>query len=89
MTPAPRRTAPAKAKSAIPQVSWRSPQPAPLVLVSGPEEVCAERAIAGIRSMLKSEDPSLEVTDIRGHLADGTVKHFQVTMKVGFRLDDE
>ena len=30
-----------------------------------------------------------EVTDIRGHLADGAVKHFQVTMKVGFRLDDE
>ena len=30
---APRR---GKARSAIPQVSWRSPQPAPIVLVSGP-----------------------------------------------------
>ena len=30
-----------------------------------------------------------EVIDIRGHLTDGTVGHFQVTMKVGFRLDDE
>ena len=30
-----------------------------------------------------------EVTEIRGHLADGAVKHFQVTMKVGFRLDDD
>jgi dodecin len=30
-----------------------------------------------------------EVTDIRGHLVDGAVGHFQVTMKVGFRLDDE
>ncbi len=29
-----------------------------------------------------------EVTDIRGSLADGEVKWFQVTMKVGFRLDD-
>ena len=29
-----------------------------------------------------------EVTNIRGHLGDGEVKHFQVTMKVGFRLDD-
>jgi flavin-binding protein dodecin len=30
-----------------------------------------------------------EVTEIRGHLADGAVGHFQVTMKVGFRMDDE
>ena len=29
-----------------------------------------------------------EVTDIRGHLADGEVAHFQVSLKVGFRLDD-
>ena len=29
-----------------------------------------------------------EVTEIRGHLADGEIGHFQVTMKVGFRLDD-
>jgi flavin-binding protein dodecin len=30
-----------------------------------------------------------EVTDIRGHLEDGAVAHYQVTMKVGFRLDDD
>jgi flavin-binding protein dodecin len=30
-----------------------------------------------------------EVVEIRGHLANGTVGHYQVTMKVGFRLDDE
>ncbi len=30
-----------------------------------------------------------EVTEIRGHLADGAVGHFQVSMKVGFRLDDD
>lgn len=29
-----------------------------------------------------------EVTQIRGHLEDGEVAHVQVTMKVGFRLDD-
>jgi flavin-binding protein dodecin len=29
-----------------------------------------------------------EVTEIRGHLQDGAVGHVQVTMKVGFRLDD-
>ena len=68
MTPAPRR-APArsggKSASAIPQVSWRAPQPAPIVLVSGPEEVCAERAIAGVRDYLRAEDASLEVSDLR------------------------
>jgi flavin-binding protein dodecin len=30
-----------------------------------------------------------EVSEIRGHLADGAIGHFQVTMKVGFRLIDE
>jgi len=29
-----------------------------------------------------------EVTEIRGHLADGVVAHFQVSLKVGFRLDE-
>ena len=64
MSPAPRR-APTRAASAIPQISWRQPQPAPIVLVSGPEEVCAERAIAGIRDFLRAEDASLEVSDLR------------------------
>jgi flavin-binding protein dodecin len=30
-----------------------------------------------------------EVKEIRGHFTEGTIGHFQVTMKVGFRLDDE
>jgi flavin-binding protein dodecin len=29
-----------------------------------------------------------EVKEIRGHIADGQVAHVQVTLKVGFRLDD-
>ena len=29
-----------------------------------------------------------EVTEIRGHLEDGAVSHYQVTLKVGFRLED-
>ena len=28
-----------------------------------------------------------EVLETRGHVADGKVAHFQVTLKVGFRLD--
>lgn len=49
----------------IPQLSWRQPQPAPIVLVFGPEEVTAERAIAGVRDYLRAEDPALEVSDVR------------------------
>ena len=29
-----------------------------------------------------------EVQSVRGHLTEGAVAHYQVTMKVGFRLDD-
>jgi flavin-binding protein dodecin len=30
-----------------------------------------------------------EVIQVRGHVADGTVEHFQVTIKVGFRVEDD
>ena len=29
-----------------------------------------------------------EVVGVRGHIVDGAVGHFQVTMKIGFRIDD-
>ena len=29
-----------------------------------------------------------EVTEVRGLIVDGAPEHFQVTMKVGFRLED-
>ena len=29
-----------------------------------------------------------EVTEIRGHIEDGAVAHYQVTVKVGFRLEN-
>jgi flavin-binding protein dodecin len=29
-----------------------------------------------------------EVTDIRGHLANGEIEHFQVTLKIGFRMEE-
>ncbi|RPF25664.1 dodecin [Georgenia muralis] len=28
-----------------------------------------------------------EVVNVRGHLEEGVIKHFQVTIKIGFRLD--
>ncbi len=30
-----------------------------------------------------------QVVETRGHIDDGKVKHWQVTLKVGFTLDDE
>ncbi|MFD8549662.1 MULTISPECIES: dodecin [unclassified Streptomyces] len=29
-----------------------------------------------------------EITEVRGHLVDGEIDHYQVGMKVGFRLED-
>lgn len=30
----------------------------------------------------------LEVVETRGHIADGKIAHWQVTVKIGFTLDD-
>jgi flavin-binding protein dodecin len=30
-----------------------------------------------------------EVTDTRGHIEEGEIAHWQVTVKIGFTLDDE
>ena len=29
-----------------------------------------------------------QVTDVRGHLEDGKIAHWQVTLKIGFTLED-
>ncbi|PJJ63369.1 DNA polymerase III subunit delta [Compostimonas suwonensis] len=53
-----------KVAVAIPQLAWNQIRPAPIVLVSGTEGFLADRAIRQLRDFLKSEDPSLEVTDV-------------------------
>ncbi|MCZ2836291.1 dodecin [Modestobacter sp. VKM Ac-2985] len=30
-----------------------------------------------------------QTQEIRGHVVDGEVAHFQVTMKIGFRVEDQ
>jgi dodecin len=30
-----------------------------------------------------------EVTEMRGHIEDGQISHYQVTVKIGFTLDDD
>lgn len=48
---------------------------------------------AAIRNGIDKASQSLrnlnwfEVTEIRGHIEDGSIGHFQVGLKVGFRLE--
>ena len=48
-------------------------------------EDAIEQAIARASSTLNNLD-WFEVTETRGHIVDGKVSHYQVTLKVGFRL---
>jgi dodecin len=55
---------------------------------SSPEglQQAIERAIQKASESVRNLD-WFEVLDIRGHLEDGKVSHYQVTVKIGFRLD--
>jgi dodecin len=46
-----------------------------------------DRAVAKASETLRNLD-WFEVVGVRGHLQDGAVAHYQVTLKVGFRLED-
>jgi DNA polymerase-3 subunit delta len=63
--PAARRSAAtATTKAAVPRLTWNAARPAPVVLVSGAENILATRAIARIKAALVDADPDLEVHDI-------------------------
>jgi flavin-binding protein dodecin len=49
-------------------------------------DAAIEVGIARANTTLRGLD-WFEVTQVRGHILQGRVAHFQVTMKVGFRLD--
>ncbi len=55
----------------------------------------AEGTDQAIRNAIATASSSLrfvewfEVAETRGHVVDGQVAHFQVTLKVGFRLDPD
>jgi len=67
-----RATATKGARAAIPQLDWHRVGPAPVILVTGPEELLAERATRAVREKLRAADPSLEVSDIdAGQYAPG------------------
>lgn len=60
------------AKVAIPQLSWDRVRPARVVLISGTESFLADRALRLLRDTLRTEDPSIEVSDIEAdHYAPG------------------
>ena len=46
-----------------------------------------DRAIAKASETVRGID-WFEVTEIRGHVEDGAVAHYQVTLKLGFRLEE-
>jgi len=50
-------------------------------------EDAVHRAIAKAAESLRNMR-WFEVTDTRGHIEDGKIAHWQVTLKVGFTLDD-
>jgi flavin-binding protein dodecin len=50
-------------------------------------EDAIEGALGRARKTLRNLD-WFEVTETRGHISGGEVGHFQVTLKVGFRLED-
>ena len=49
-------------------------------------EAAIESAIERANESLRGID-WFEVNEIRGHIRDGAVAHYQVGIKVGFRLD--
>ena len=45
-----------------------------------------QRAVAKASETLRNLD-WFEVASVRGHIEDGRVAHYQVTVKIGFRLE--
>jgi hypothetical protein len=60
------------------------------IVGSSPESVerAVRNAIARAGRTLRNLD-WFEVTEVRGHITDGEIAHFQVTVKVGFRIEDD
>jgi flavin-binding protein dodecin len=59
------------------------------IVGSSPESIeqAVRNAVSRASATLRHLD-WFEVTEIRGHIVDGQVGHFQVSMKIGFQLED-
>ena len=51
-------------------------------------DAAIRNAVSRANQTLRNMD-WFEMTEIRGHLTDGQVADWQVTVKIGFRLDDK
>ena len=63
-----------------------------IIQVAGSSQKSIEDAIqnaVGRASRTLRQVGWFEVTETRGHVEDGRVAHYQVTLKVGFTLDDD
>ena len=60
------------------------------IVATSPDGVDAaiRNAVSRANQTLRNMD-WFEMTEIRGHLTDGQVADWQVTVKIGFRLDDK
>ena len=60
------------------------------IVGTSPEGIteAVENGVARAAQTLRHLD-WFEVTDIRGHIKDNQASHYQVTMKMGFRLEDD
>lgn len=61
-----------------------------VVEIVGTSPVSTDEAIRGAVARASETLRNIgwfEVTDTRGHVEDGKVAHFQVTLKIGFTLD--
>lgn len=59
--------------------------------IVGTSEIGVDDAIRGAikrASQSVREISWFEVAEIRGHVENGDVQHFQVTLKIGFALED-
>ena len=62
-----------------------------IVQLAGSSETSIEEAIQSAITRAAQTLKHLrwfEVLETRGHIEDGRVRHYQVTLKVGFRLED-
>jgi flavin-binding protein dodecin len=63
-----------------------------IIQVAGSSQKSIEDAIQnGVRRAARTlrQVGWFEVVETRGHIEDGKVAHYQVTLKIGFTLDDD
>ena len=62
-----------------------------LIEVTGSSPVSSDEAVTNAIAKAAETINNLnwfEITETRGHIVDGKVAHWQVTLKIGFRLGD-